>query len=347
MTFSSFLIRVLLILVIPAIVALSTYRFMQNAFVEPKNAGSTEKIVIEIAPGKTFREICSLLQAKGVVSHAWALNLLARLRKTDTKIHAGEYELSPSMEPRVVLAKLMSGDVVKRQVTIKEGASIWEVGRLLDNAGIISADEFDRAISDPKLLAKAGISAASFEGYLFPETYQFSRPVKAEEIIWRMLEEGERRWPSHYSNRADELKMSRHEILILASIVEKESGFVDEQPIISSVFHNRLGQGMKLQSDPTVIYGIKNFNGNLRKEDLMDGSNPYNTYMQYGLPPGPICNPGENAIRAALFPKETAFLFFVAEGTGKHVFSTTLQEHNEMVAKYQKNPAAAAAAASP
>ena len=149
-----------------------------------------------------------------------------------------------------------------------------------------------------------------------------------------MLEEGDKHWPSEFSDRANEINLSRHEITTLASIIEKESGNAEEQPLISSVFHNRLSNGMRLESDPTVIYGIKDFNGNLTRQDLHT-PHPYNTYTNFGLPPGPICNPGETAIRASLYPKESPYLFFVANGKGSHVFSTTLQEHNEAVAKYQ------------
>ena len=153
-----------------------------------------------------------------------------------------------------------------------------------------------------------------------------------------MLEEGEKRWIPEFTERADLLRMSRHEVLTFASIVEKESGNTSEQPLVSSVFHNRLQQGMRLQSDPTVIYGVPNFDGNLTKAHL-ETVTPYNTYTNPGLPPGPIANPGESAIRATLFPAQTNFLFFVADGKGGHVFSTTLAEHNEAVRRYQIEPA--------
>lgn len=328
--------RLVLIIVIPALVAFATYLIMRDAFLAPANKASTETVLIEVEPGKTFHEVAKLLEAKGVVRHWWSLELLARMRKSDRSINAGEYELTAAMEPRAILKKLASGEVYRRKITLQEGISAWEVGKLVEAAGLMSLQEFDSALADPKLLAAAGIAAPSFEGYLFPETYFFSRPITAKEIIWRMLEEGEKRWPLEFSARADELQLSRHEIITLASIIEKESGNVEEQPLISSVFHNRLSQGMKLQSDPTVIYGIPNFNGNLTREDLQTPS-PYNTYMNFGLPPGPIASPGETAIRAALFPQESSYLFFVADGTGKHVFSTTLQEHNEAVNLYQRS----------
>lgn len=337
-------IRLAVIIIIPVFVAVITYMVMRDAFLEPANVADSNTVLVELGPDHTFRSICKLLQEKGLVRHWWSLELLARMRKSDRSINAGEYELSPNMDPRAILKKLASGEVFKRRVVLKEGTSVWELGKIVEAAGLVSQQDFDAALTDPKLLASAGIAGGSFEGYLFPETYYFSRPITPRDVIWRMIEEGEKRWPADYSNRSDELQLSRHEILTLASIIEKESGNVEEQPLISSVFHNRLSQGMKLQSDPTVIYGIPNFNGNLTKDDLQTPT-PYNTYMNFGLPPGPIGNPGESAIKAALYPRDSTYLFFVADGTGKHVFSTTLQEHNEAVNLYQRGRRAAAAAA--
>jgi UPF0755 protein len=239
------------------------------------------------------------------------------------------------MKPQEILAKLLSGEVFKRKVLVKEGATIKQIAKLLEEAGLISAESFITTSRDQTLLKTAGIKHDSFEGYLFPETYLFSRPITAKDVIWRMLEEGDNRWPTEYTERADQLNMVRHEVLTLASIIEKESGNFQEQPTIASVFHNRLGQGMRLQADPTVIYGLENFDGNIRKADL---SNPhrYNTYVHFGLPPGPICNPGASAIKAALYPTETAYLFFVSNGQGSHIFSATLQEHNNAVNRYQR-----------
>lgn len=330
-----FVLRLCLIFSVPILVAVITFVFLRQAFLLPAKPGSQDKITIEIASGRIFSEICRELKNKGVIRYAWSLSTLARFRKADTQISAGEYELSPAMDPRSILRKLMSGDVIKRQVTVKEGSTIKEIARALEEAGLISADEFERAAVEPALLGKAGISASSFEGYLFPQTYFFSRPVTAHTIIWTMLEEGEKQWLREFTERTEQLRMSRHEILTLASIIEREAGNVEEQPLVSSVFHNRLNQTMKLQADPTVIYGLKDFDGNLTKEDLQN-PHPYNTYVNLGLPPGPIANPGLSAIKAALYPRETTFLFFVADGTGNHFFSTTLAEHNDAVNRFQR-----------
>lgn len=334
---SRLILRLTLFLLAPLVAAAITYQYLSAAFLTPADSANKTTALIEISPGKQFKDLCHELQDKGILRYWWSLNMLARFSNKDTRIRAGEYELTPAMTPREILDKLNSGDVFKRVVLVKEGMSIWEIGKVVEAAGLLTEAEFNAGVVDPGLLGTAGIRSQSFEGYLFPETYNFSRPIAAREIIWRMLEEGDKHWPEEFTDRANVLNLSRHEILTLASIIEKESGNIDEQPLISSVFHNRLNQGMRMQSDPTVIYGIKDFNGNLTKEDLHTG-HPYNTYINFGLPPGPICNPGESAIRAALFPKDSNFLFFVGNRQGGHVFSTTLQEHNEAVAKYQLAP---------
>ncbi|RMG40691.1 MAG: endolytic transglycosylase MltG [Candidatus Dadabacteria bacterium] len=328
-------IRLVIIIALPVLAFTGTYFYLQSEFNEPASKTDRSDILVEIKNGISFKEICKILEDKGVIRNRRFLYLMARLRGSDTRIQAGEYVLQKTMTPKQILAKLMSGDVYKRKVTVKEGMSIWEIGKIVEAAGLMKEAEFNKYLNDPALLAKAGIAAGSFEGYLYPETYYFSRPITAEQIIWTMLEEGEKHWPPEYTEQADKLGFSRHEILTLASIIEKESGNKDEQPLISSVFHNRLAKGIKLQADPTVAYGIPNFKPPLTKKDL-ETYTPYNTYINPGLPPGPICNPGESAIHAALFPAKTNYLFFVADGEGGHIFSATLKEHNAAVAMYKK-----------
>ncbi len=215
--------RLLLIIVVPIMVALATYLLMRDAFLAPAKSDSQEIILVEVEPGKSFHEIAKVLEARGVVRHWWSLELLARIRKSDRSINAGEYELSPAMEPKQVLKKLASGEVLRRKIVIPEGTSAWDVGKLIAAAGLMAQEEFDSAVADPKLLAAAGVDASSFEGYLFPETYHFSRPITPRDIIWRMLEEGEKHWSREYHEQAYKLGFSRHEILTLASIIQKEA----------------------------------------------------------------------------------------------------------------------------
>lgn len=328
-------LRLVVFLGLPAICAVVTYRYLQTQFFAPLDPAATEARLIEVEPGWSFARICNAIEEGGVLRAAWALELLARLSKVDTSIKAGEYQLSPAMSPREILAVLSSGQVYQRRVLVREGDSLREIAVAVAGAGLLAAEDFLAATKDKRLLVKAGIQGPTFEGFLFPETYFFSRPITPEAVLWRMLEEGEQRWNPNFDARSRELQLSRPEILTLASIIQKEAGNEDEMPLISSVFHNRLKQGMRLQADPTVIYGIENFDGNIRKSDLQL-DHPYNTYVYPGLPPGPIASPGEAAIRAALFPAETTYLFFVSDGNGRHVFSTTLAEHNEAVNKYQR-----------
>lgn len=332
------IVKLLIIIGTPLACAAVVFFLMERWFEQPYNPADTTEKLVEIAPDKNFGEICAAMHEAGVIRNCLAFKLLARLQQLDTAIKAGEYMMSPAMKPIELLRKLEKGDVLQRKVTVKEGDSIWVIGKAVDEAGLMARDAFDLILVDKIWLAKLGVIGDSFEGYLFPETYQFSRPITPQQVVFRMLEEGEKRWKPEYTERADTMRLSRHEVLTLASIVQKESGNVEEQPTVASVFLNRLQQGMKLQSDPTVIYGIPNFNGNLTRADL-EAVTPYNTYTNPGLPPGPICNPGESAIRAVLYAPATNYLFFVGDGKGSHVFSATLAEHNEAVRRYQIEPA--------
>lgn len=336
-------------LVIPAVItAIITLGILRNMLFQPVAPGTRDVVRIEISQGKGLSQIALDLKDKGVIRSVFGLKLLARLKSSGSTIKAGEYELSPSMSPNEVLKKLVSGDIIKRKILVKEGASISEIANSVEQAGLLSKEEFLTAAKDKAMLDKYGVLAQSFEGYLYPDTYFFSRPTTAQEVLWTMFHEAENHWDPKFSDQCDLMHMSRHQVLTLASIVEKETGRTDEMPIIASVFMNRLQQNWKLESDPTVIYGLQNYNGNITKADLQN-PHPYNTYQHFGLPPGPIANPSEKAIRAVLFPRATNFMFFVADGTGGHTFSVTLKEHNEAVAKYlqQQGPGAQAPATLP
>ncbi len=331
----SILSRVIVFLSVPIIVGIFTFMYLRSAFLSPVDSNDRSTVLVEVAPTKTSRDISNMLKEKGLVKSVWPMVLLARLNGYDTKFRAGEFEISKSMNVIEILQKLISNQVFKRKVLIREGMSVWQVGEIVELAGLLPRLDFESALTNKDLLRKAGITGDSFEGYLFPETYNFSRPITPEDIIWTTMQEGEKRWPEEFTERADQLKLSRHDVITLASIIEKESGNVEEQPLVSSVFHNRLKQNMPLQSDPTVAYGLQKYSQPPTADDL-DISTPYNTYLNKGLPPGPICNPGETAIRAALFPPETAYLYFVSDGTGAHIFSTNLAEHNSAVARYRE-----------
>ncbi len=327
---------ILLYLGVPLVVAYSSYAAIRHYALEPRDLNSTSpRTVFDTEAATSFRGIAHNLEQQGFIRSSSAFRVMARLQKKDTLIKAGEYELSPAMTPQEILDIMVRGEMLQRRATIKEGMTIREIGKALEEAGIIAANDLYQAAHDPEALRARGVTATSFEGYLFPETYNFRRKTPAHKIVSTMHDELQKRWHQDWTQRTQIMGMTTHQILTLASIIEKESGNFEEQPVISSVFHNRLKQNMRLQADPTVIYGIKDFDGNITKRDLLTET-PYNTYTITGLPPGPIANPGLSAIKAALYPADTNFLYFVGNGAGKHIFSETLAQHNDAVNRYQR-----------
>ncbi len=332
---AKFFLRLGLMLSVPVVIAALTYSYMHDLFFVPVTTIGGNKVLVEIKKGKSFREVGQELVSKGVLKNARALELLVRLKAKGKQINEGEYEVSSSMTPGQMLDKLLSGDVYLRTVSVFPGSSVWEIGKLLEAQGIISETEFNAALSSPDLLKQAGIRAESFEGYFFPGTYSFSRVDTPRQIIWRMMEEAEKHWPLEFTEKADKLELSRHEVLTLASIIQKEASNVEDMSLVSSVFHNRTGVGMKLEADSTVIYGLTNFSGTLSEDDLKN-QHLYNTHFYYGLPPGPICNPSVEAIQAAIEPSNTNFLFYVKDGKGRLVFASNHREHEEALKKYKE-----------
>jgi UPF0755 protein len=241
------------------------------------------------------------------------------------------------MSAEEILTKLLAGRVVMHPITIPEGFTMAQIGQLLGQLDITDTAEFLRWSRDPEFIESLSIQAASVEGYLFPETYHFARGTKAKEVIRTMVDGVQRLWTVDWQEQAKRLNLSLHEVLTLASVIEKETGVQEERELIAAVFHNRLRRKIPLQSDPTVIYGLTAFDGNLRKRDLSDSS-PYNTYRVQGLPPGPIASPGAHSIRAALFPSRASYLYFVSRNDGTHYFSSSLAEHNRAVERFQKQP---------
>lgn len=293
--------------------------------------------VVVIPEGSTFQQVAALLERERLIKSRSAFVLLGKAHEADRKIHPGEYELNAAMPPADILAKLLAGRVVLHAVTIPEGYTINQIADVLDQQRITDRAEFVRLAKDRAFIKSLGIAADSLEGYLYPDTYRLPRPAAAKDVIKAMVDQLGQVMTPEWQARAKDLRMTLHEVLTLASVIEKETGTGGERAQISSVFHNRLKKKIPLQSDPTVIYGLPNFDGNLRKKDLSNPS-PYNTYRWAGLPPGPIASPGADAIRAALYPVPSPYLYFVSKNDGTHHFSATLVEHNKAVEKYQKQP---------
>jgi len=300
----------------------------------PCGKGAVEERVT-VAPGRSFGALVADLHRRGIVDSPLRLKLLARIEGYDKRIKAGEYLLSSRMKPRQLLEVLAEGRVYLYRVTIPEGFTLYQIARRLERLSLVSARDFIRAATDSREAARYGIAGPTFEGYLFPDTYAFARGVTPRRIIAAMVGRFREKFKPAWKRRARQLGMSVQQVVTLASIIEKETGSPAERPLIASVFHNRLKKGMRLESDPTVIYAIPDFDGNLTRRDLKTKT-PYNTYRIKGLPAGPIANPGSAAIEAALYPAKTDFLYFVARRDGTHQFSRTLREHNRAVNKYQR-----------
>ena len=293
--------------------------------------------VVVIPNGSTFQHVAALLESEGLIKNRAVFVLFAKSQSADRKIRAGEYELNPGMTPAEILSELLNGHVLLHPLTIPEGLTIGQIADLAAQDGLTDRADFLRLAKDREFIASLGIKAETLEGYLYPDTYKFPHPTKAREVLVAMVEQLRQVVRPDLLARMQDLKMTMHEMLTLASVIEKETGSGGERPEISAVFHNRLKKHIPLQSDPTVIYGLPAFDGNLHKKDLSNLS-PYNTYRVQGLPPGPIANPGIQAIRATLYPSDSRSLYFVSRNDGTHQFSRTLIEHNQAVEKYQKRP---------
>jgi UPF0755 protein len=295
--------------------------------------GENRAFIIE--KGMNLRKISVMLEEQGLIRSSLAFILRAKYNGYGRKIRAGEYSLNPSMTPEKILEMIIKGEVVAYNVTIPEGFTIEQIADVLSSYGLIDKGQFIEYVNQNGIEMVYDLHGPGLEGYLYPDTYRFTRGLNAKAIVDAMINRF-RKMTAPLDGRLKESRMSLHEVVTLASIVEKETGNPDERPLIASVFFNRIRKDMRLDSDPTVIYGIKDFSGNITKRDLSI-NNPYNTYVIKGLPPGPIANPGIDSIRAVLYPAETDFLYFVSKNNGSHHFSKNLAEHNKAVRIYQKN----------
>ena len=300
----------------------------------PRGSGETVKIV-ELAKGKTIRKFADELEAQGVIRSAFMFQLLARLNGASAKAKAGTYQLNDAMSPSEILRKLVSGEVYEKKFALPEGYSIFQAAELLDAKKLFKGEEFLQACRDRQLLQQIGINAATAEGYLYPGTYNLLKMEEPAALVKAMAAQASRLYAERFAPLEKGARLSRHQILTLASIVEKEAVTPEEKPLIASVFLNRLKKKMPLQSDPTSVYGVRAFSGKVSGEDVRRNS-AYNTYVINGLPPGPIGNPSEGAIEAVLKPAVTGYYYFVAKKDGSHHFSATLDEHNRAVNLYLK-----------
>jgi UPF0755 protein len=304
---------------------------------EPMAKIPKESQIFVVDPGTSLAKITRNLKTAGLIRNAKATEWLGRYRGAAGRLRTGEYAIAPHWTPDAILTHLSSGPVHTYEVVLPEGLHAIEIANRLEAAGLVNAEDFLKVARDPLTVDALGLEGNSLEGYLFPETYRMPRNLPPERVAQVLIRQFNDTWKS-IEAKAKERKMSMIEVVTLASIIEKETAAPEERPLIASVFHNRMRKGMRLETDPTVIYGIPDFDGNLRRHHLEDPKNPYNTYKHKGLPPGPIANPGAEALRAAVEPAESEYLFFVSRNDGTHAFSRTYSEHEKLVDRYQRRP---------
>nr|WP_319493353.1 endolytic transglycosylase MltG [uncultured Desulfobacter sp.] len=307
-----------------------------TVFIKASSSSLSKPVTFTVSSGQHFTTIAQNLQDQGLISNLIAFKIYVRIKKAGTQIKAGEYEMNTGMSPKTVLDLLTSGKNKLYRLTIPEGLNMEEIAMLVEQAGLCSSNDFLNLCNDIKFINALKIPGMTLEGYLFPDTYFFSKETDCKTLITKMVSTFNKTFNNKWKARAKEMNLTVHEVVTLASIIEKETGNATERPIISSVFHNRLKRNMRLESDPTVIYGVSDYDGRIRSKHLRRVT-PYNTYQINGLPAGPIANPGALSLKAALYPAHTNYLFFVSKNDTTHQFSTNLRDHNKAVKKYQLN----------
>jgi peptidoglycan lytic transglycosylase G len=300
----------------------------------PSAAVRQGPLMVTIPPHEGLLGIANRLARAQVIRSRPAFVVAALVRGVPRSLKAGEYEIPRDATTLDIVVLLESGRVRQHAILHPEGATVAELARALEAENLASADAVARAAMDRKFLDANGIEAASVEGYLFPDTYQFVRGMTPDELLGKMVQRMRAKLTPEIHGRARELGLSMHQLLTLASIIEREAIVKDEQRLIAAVFWNRMKIGMPLQADPTVQYAVAKERRALSRADLAV-DHPYNTYVRPGLPPGPIASPGLDAIHAALEPAPVKYLYFVARDDRRHHFSTTMQEHNSAVTRYR------------
>lgn len=314
------------------------WRQYERQWLDEPIAALHEPVTFEVVPGASLAAVAKDLENRGLMERTGAWVRLAKRTGGATRIQAGEYRIVPGTSPAALLAQLVAGDVVLHTVTLLEGWNFRQGLAAIQAHPQVTTEL--RGLRDAELMARIGVSDGRPEGQFFPDTYRFPRGTSDRELLRQAHARMDRELQAAWNRRASELPFdSPYEALILASLIEKETGAAEERPLIAGVFVNRLRIGMRLQTDPTVIYGLgEKFDGNLRRRDLLNDT-PYNTYTRAGLPPTPIALPGRAALAAAVQPAATDALYFVAtgRGDGRHYFATTLVAHNANVSRHLSN----------
>lgn len=307
------------------------------------SAAADRKIEFDLLKGMHPHEISFALEKAGIVKSASSFYWLGKVIEGWSGIRAADYEFSPAMTPLQLFKAFKSGIGIQHSLLVREGDNIYQVAAAFEAAKIGTKKDVLKLLRSPEYIASLGLSeesVRSLEGYLYPNTYFYDKREAADIMVRRMVDAFLRTWTPEYDARAKELGLTRRQVVILASMIEKETGASFERPMIASVFYNRLKKKMRIQSDPTTIYGIwDHYSGNLHRTDLLHPTE-YNTYTIPALPIGAISNPNPESIKAALYPADTDFLYFVSKNDGTHMFSKTYGEHTEWVKKTQLDPKA-------
>ncbi|MEE9911869.1 MAG: endolytic transglycosylase MltG [Deltaproteobacteria bacterium] len=303
----------------------------------PIDAAKDTPISVDIPTGTSFVKATKILKDVGLVENRFLFYALVGVKRGTRSIRAGEYEFAMSISPAELVDKLIHGDIKNYRVTIHEDYSLKEVAARLKEYKLIDEKTFFDLAEDEVFLSSAGVLGSSVEGYLFPDTYFFNRSMSTRQIMRVMVDRFWSKISPEMINKAATRGLNTHQFVTLASIVGKESGHSAEKPTIAAVFYNRLKKGMPLQSDPTTVYDLNNFNGKVLRSHYKRES-PYNTYMIKGLPPGPIANPGLDSFRAVLNPADVDYLYFVSQKDGTHFFSSSLDAHNTAILRFRNLP---------
>lgn len=316
---------------IPLIIG--AYFFSASYFKLKEPYQGPEKI-FEVKNGDTFGKINQRLFEQGLITDKRLFHHYAKYKNILNKFKAGQFTIPPGADVPKIVDILVYGQPNLINITIPEGKNMYEIAQMLETQGVVSKKDFLRIVQDQDFISELGLEGNSLEGYLYPETYKFASNSSARTVAKNMVE--------LFLSRTSQINfdhpfLNKHQIIILASVVEKETGAKIERPLIAGVFTNRLKKKMRLQSDPTTVYGIWNrYKGNIKKSDLLEET-PYNTYKIPALPRGPISNPSLEAIKAVLSPAEHNYFYFVSKNDGTHIFSSNYEEHERAVTDFQKN----------
>ncbi|MBI3304170.1 MAG: endolytic transglycosylase MltG [Deltaproteobacteria bacterium] len=321
------------VLVFACVCGFASWRLYR--FLTTPGSAPLHPVLVFVPEGTPLRVIAQRLASAGLIISARLFAWYTRLTGADRKIKSGEYVFTAPLSPLALLRILRDGEGLRHVVTVAEGMTFRQIAALLAARGLGAEESFLCLNVDPVFLAAWGLPPQGLEGYLYPDTYQFSWRASPEEILGRMVERFYAAISPAMYRQSATLDLSLHQVITLASLIEKETGAATERTLVATVFHNRLRQGIPLQCDPSVIYGIESFDGNLTRRHLLTPT-LYNTYLFRGLPPGPIASPGLEAILAALNPAKLDYLYFVARGDGTHVFSSDLATHNRAVHSFQR-----------